>query len=372
MALAAAVLLGALIAPAWRRHVLAAASPGEATIFPRYPRPGTTAGLRFVPSPEWTGPDTLWASGRLDLRVTPRDARRIAYLDFGAPMPRDRDGAYRGRLQLPDDALAGSLTIWTGASRLPGNRPVFRIALLTADSSGKRPSLDAMEDVVMNGRGFMTGRTLSDAFARWAPGHPMRWLLTAGRSQSGTFDWLGFFTRSEHRYSRLARELDARKRVRPGELAGMAKFAYQIEEPEAASEWTDRLAREYPSSPYAFALRVDQLHAMELRGAPRDSIARALPSLDTLYALSGGRILDIYTLRTVVGNNADSATVRRWTLREARGGAFFPTVMMRGRMAFHDAELRDSVEAFSRDVLANSYLRDHAPPESWYTTLSRP
>jgi hypothetical protein len=229
-----------------------------------------------------------------------------------------------------------------------------------------------MEDAGMNEHGFMTGQALSDAFARWAPQHPMRWVVYTGPGSRGTFDWLQFFTSNERTYTRLATELDARTRVRAGGLAGMAKLAYQIEEPKAAGEWTDRLVREYPSSPYAFSLRVQQLHAMELREAPRDSIAALLPSLDSLYALSGGRIGDIYTLRTVVGNNADSATARRWALREARAGSFFPTVLMRGRMVFGDPELRDSVEAFARDVLANQFLRDHAPPESWYTELSRP
>lgn len=372
LAIAAAMLLAVLIAPIWRRRVLAAASSGEATIFPRYPRPGATVGIRFVPSTHWTGPDTLWASGRVDLRVAPNDVRRLGYIDVGGPIVRDRDGAYRGRLQLPDDALAGSLTIWTEARRVIANRPVIRLVLLTGDSSGNRPSLDAMEDAVLNERGFMTGRTLSDAFARWAPQHPLRWVVSTGPGSGEAFNWLQFFTSNERTYARLATQLDARTRVRAGELAGMAKLAYQIEEPTAAGEWTDRLVHEYPASAYAFSLRVQQLHAMELREAPRDSIAARLPSLDSLYALSGGRIGEIYTLRTVVGNNADSATARRWALREARAGSFFPTVLMRGRMVFGDAELRDSVEAFARDVLANQFLREHAPPESWYTELSRP
>ena len=372
LAIAATLLLAVLVAPIWRRHVLAAASPGEATIFPRYPRPGATVGIRFVPGTHWTGPDTLWASGRVDLRVAPGDVRRIAYIDVGGPMVRDRDGAYHGRLQLPDDALAGSLTIWTEAQRVIGNRPVIRLILLTGDSSGTRPALDAMEDAGMNEHGFMTGEALSAAFAHWAPQHPMRWVVYTGPGSHGTFDWLQFFTSNERTYARLATQLNARTRVSPGELAGMAKLAYQIEEPEAAGKWTERLVREYPSSPYAFSLRVQQLHAMELREAPRDSIAALLPSLDTLYALGGGRIGDIYMLHSVVGNNADSVTARRWTLREARGGSFFPTVFMRGRQVFKDTELVDSVEAFARDVLANQFLREHAPPESWYTTLSRP
>lgn len=90
---------------------------------------------------------------------------------------------------------------------------------------------------------------------------------------------------------------------------------------------------------------------MELRGVPRDSIARLLPSLDTLYARSGLRPSYIYNLWNVIANNGDSATTHRWTVREARAGKYFGNQFGRGRPAFSDPEVRDSAEAYAREAL---------------------
>jgi hypothetical protein len=132
----------------------------------------------------------------------------------------------------------------------------------------------------------------------------------------------------------------------------MAALAYTIEEPSLAAEWTERLIKEYPESPWSFDLRVQQMHEMELRGVSRDSIAMLLPSLDTLYARSGGRMDKLYAIRALVANVGDSATVRRWALREARAGRFYGSELYRGRGLFRDKELSDSVTAAARDVLA--------------------
>jgi hypothetical protein len=350
---AAAIVLAALVGPAWRRHVLAAAAPGQATMFPRYPRPGATVGIRFAPSADWVGGDTLWLSGLIDLRIEPRAARWPGPVSVSTPMLRDRDGAYRGRIVLPAGARSGALAIVTDPEPGPRTRRVARLLVLTADSSGERPSLDALESAVYNDRSFMAEETLYEAFTRWAPGHPMRWLVDVSRARHGPFDWLAFFTSGERRFARLTTQLNARKNVRPAELAGMAELAYSLEEPEAAAEWTNRLIREHPADPWTITLRAKQIHEMELRGAPDDSIARLIPSLDTLYALAHGSTGDLYSVIMVVRSHADSATQRRWALRAARAGSYLPSDFFGRQAMLRDPEMQDSVEAFAREVLGN-------------------
>jgi hypothetical protein len=139
----------------------------------------------------------------------------------------------------------------------------------------------------------------------------------------------------------------------------MAAFAYRLEEPEAGARWTERLIREHPEDPHALDLRVQQIHEMELRGAPRDSIAALIPSLDTLYDRAAGKVFVPYGLDALINNNADSAAKRRWLLRSARSGRYFGNDFgTPGREAFRDAELRDSITAYAREVLAHPEERD--------------
>lgn len=363
-AAAAAIVLAALLGPAWRRHVLAAAAPGEATMFPRYPRPGAAVGIRFVPAPDWVGGDTLWLTGLIDRRFRPDPGHRLGPTPAAALLLRQRDGAYRGRLVLPADALSGALTIMTGPVPGPRVKRPAKLLLLTADASGTRPSLDAMESAVYNDRSFMVEQSLGDAFARWAPGHPMRWLVDVSRAQRGPFDWLQFFTSGERRFARLTDQLNERKGVRPAELAGMATLAYRLEEPAAAAAWTERLVREHPDDPWTVDLRAQQIHEMELRSAPEDSIARLIPSLDTLYELAHGHVGDMYRVIMIVRNHADSATQRRWSLRAARAGTFLPNEFFGRRVILRDAEMQDSVEAFAREVLG-----EETTPAIWSSSI---
>lgn len=179
-------------------------------------------------------------------------------------------------------------------------------------------------------------------------------------------DWLDFFNTTERRFARLAMRLNATPSARPGELAGMATLAYRIEEPEQAAQWTERLVREYPSDPSALYMRVQEIHEMEMRGAPRDSIARLIPSLDTLYAKNGHQVRQFYPLLAVISNTRDSAAIRRWSLRQARRGEYYRNEFYGRRFMFRDHELRDSVEAGARDILAAIQ-----PSESPYSRLER-
>jgi hypothetical protein len=322
-------------------------------MYPRYPRPGSSVGILFVPSAAWSGGDTLWASAIVDLRDVPATGRRVATVAAAATLLRDRDGAYRGRLALPDAALSGVVSI-TGTSRgADFPRWVARLLLLTSNAAGDRPSLDALESAVYNDRYFMREGVLADAFARWAPGHPMRWLVDDGRRKHGTFDWLRFFDSEERRFAKLTEQLNGRRDVRPAELAGMAGLAYRIEEPGVAAEWTERLLREHPDDPWALQLRAEEIHEMELRGAPADSIAPLVPLLDSLYPTSRFGGLLAYQVALITGRYADSLTQRRWALRSARAGRYSPGYFSRRAESFNDAEFRDSAAAYARDVLAS-------------------
>jgi hypothetical protein len=353
-AAAAVVVAAVLLPPLWRRHVLSAAGPGTATMYPRYPRPGATVGIRFVPSPGWTGGDTLWVSGSIDLPGSPASGHRVASVAAATVLLRERDGSYRGRLVLPDDALSGVVSIMSASGPTGSPRWADRLVILTADSAGERPSLDALESAVYNDRYFMRPGVLADAFARWAPGHPMRWVADESRGRRAGFDWLTFFDSEERRFARLTEQLDARRDVRPAELAGMARLAYRIEEPGIAAQWTERLLREHPDDPWALDLRVSEIHQMELRGAPVDSITALVPSLDSLYPTSriGNQL--VYQIALIMSRYADSTTQRRWLLRSARAGRYFPGELLGRATLFADPQLRDSAAAFARELLASA------------------
>ena len=359
-AAAAVIVLAVLVGPMWRRHILAAAAPGRATMLPLYPKPGATVGLRFVPASNWTGGDTLWVTGVIDRRYLPEGARRLGPTPVASLLLRERDGGYRGRVTLPGDALSGALTFMTEPVAGPRTRRVAKLLVLTSDASGARPSLDAMESAVYHDRSFMVEKTLGDAFARWAPGHPMRWLVDASRARRGPFDWLQFFSSGERRFAQLTTQLNARKNVRAGELAGMAGLAYRLEEPAAAAEWTERLVREHPGDPWTVDLRAQEIHEMELREAPEDSIRRLIPSLDTLFMNAHGQVADMYRVIMIVGNHADSATQRRWALRAARAGTFLPNEFYGRQAILRDPDMQDSVVAFARGTLAVG-----TQPELW-------
>jgi len=359
-AAAVVIAVAVLLTPVWRRHLLAAASPGTAAMYPPYPRPGATVGIRFVPSPGWTGSDTLWVSGLVDLRNAPASGHRATTVAAATTLVRDQDGSFRGRLVLPDAALSGSLGIVSSPYGSIVTKWVARLTVLTSDSSGERPSLDAMESAVYNVRASTRDGTLANAFARWAPGHPMRWLLAGPRPTRGVFDWVRYFDSEEHRFARLTEQLNARHDVRPAELAGMAALAYRIEEPGSAAEWTERLLREHPDDPWALQLRAREIHEMELRGAPTDSIAALVPSLDSLYATSRLGTQLVYQIEAITNRYADSVSKRRWALRSARAGRYFPGYFSGRAEGFSDPQFRDSAAAYARDVLGSA-----AKPVPW-------
>ena len=351
VAAAAAIVVAVLAWPAWRERNLAAASPGRVTMYPRYPRAGSTVRIRFVPSPGWSGPDTLWAEGAVDLASVPGSTPRELYAALPATLVRQRDGSYAGRATVPGNSLSGVIPIMTAPPGSDQARRIAEIVLLTSDASSERPSLDAMESAVYHNRGWRVGALLAQEFARWAPDHPMRWLVSSGGQHNGPFDWLNFFDTEERRFARLTKQVNAETHPRAGELVGMIGLAYRIEEPGAAAAWTERLVREYPDNPAALDMRVAEIHQMELRRAPRDSIAAMIPSLDTLYERGSRQLIDMWTLASVVRNNADSATAHRWLVRSARAGRFMPTEL-HGPGPFVDPELRDSAEAYARDLLS--------------------
>lgn len=349
-AAAACVVFAALAWPALRHRELAAADVERLSILPRYPRAGATARVRFVPRAGTRPADTLWLEG--EVRAANSDHEES--FPIGVPVVRDGD-RYRGTLVVPVGALSGSLRLVDTHASAPNARTSGALLLLTSDAvDGDRPSLDALESAAVPDLGpWQLGDRLAAEFARWAPGHPMRWTLERVRSSGGVLDWLDYFSSKERRFARLSDALGSRKKIRPGELAGMVALAYQIEEPGLAAEWTERLLREYPGSRWSLEMRVAEIHAMELRGAPRDSILAAMPSVDSLLRSTRGLPHDHWTAQALIERYGDSTTARLWRLRQAaegdgvRGGEFT------GRQVqLADHELRDSAEAGANRRLA--------------------
>ena len=350
VAAAAVVTAVVLLWPSVRHRELAAADADRISIFPRYPRAGSTVRVRFVPPADVHPGDTLWLEG--ELRAA--NGEDLETYPIGAPLVRDRD-QYRGAFALPEGALAGSLRLVDVHAPMPKARMLGVVLMLTADASdGERPSLDALEAAAGHGLGpWPVGDRLAAEFAHWAPGHPMRWMLERVSSSGGVFDWLGYFSSKERRFARLSEALGRRKTVRAGELAGMVALAYQIEEPGLAAEWTDQLLREYPGSPWSLDVRVAEIHAMELRGAPRDSILALIPSVEALVRSTRGIPYDHWTAQALIERYADSTTVRLWRLRRAAQGNGVLGGEFTGRQVqLADPEMRDSAEVGARRWLA--------------------
>lgn len=350
VAVAATIMAVFLLWPSVHRSELAAADADRLTISPRYPRAGTTARIRFVPPAGARPADTLWLEG--ELRIADGDGWE--WFPVGVPVVRDH-GEYGGLLTLPRSALGGSLRLVEMHSSVANERTLGGLVVLASDSAnGQRPSLDALEAAASRGVGPWQSRDrIAAEFARWAPDHPMRWTLDRASSSGGMLDWLGYFTSKERRFARLTETLGRRKSVRPGELAGMVALAYQIEEPGLAAEWSERLLREYPRSPWSAAVRVAEIHAMELRSAPRDSILALIPSLDSL--LRRGRTIpdDHWTAQDLIARYEDSTAMRRWKLRMAAAGRGVQGFEFTGRQTeLADREMRDSAEAGARRSLA--------------------
>ena len=349
-AAAACVVVAALAWPALRQRELAAADAERLSILPRYPRAGSTVRVRFVPRAGTRPADTLWLEGEIHVA----NANRRESFAVGVPVVREGD-QYRGVLALPEGTLSGSLRLVDAHAAALNAGTLGALLLLTSDpADGERPSLDALESAAAHRPGpWQSADRFAAEFARWAPGHPMRWTLERVRSAGGVLDWLGYFSSKERRFARLSDALRRRKTVRAGEHPGMVTLAYQIEEPGLAAEWTDRLLREYPTSPWSLEMRVAEIHAMELRGVPRDSILAAMPSVESLLQSIRDIPYDHWTAQALIERYGDSATARLWRLRQAAEGNGLLWGEFTGRQAqLADRELRDSVEAGARRRLA--------------------
>lgn len=348
--IAAGVGLVALLWPVLSHHDLAAADTQRLTLLPRYPLPGSQVRVRFAPPVDLPPADTLWLEG--ELRVT--DGRSNEGSDdvtLGAPLV--RVGAeYRGSLALPPNAVAGTIHVVHGRWPRIGQRRLADAILLTAAPTGDRPSLDALEALADAMSGERQGELLAGEFRRWAPDHPLRWTVQHAAVRQETVDWFGFFASSERRFARLTRAMSDRKAPRAGELAGMALLAYDIEEPGLAAEWTDRLIAEHPESGWSFEMRARQVHAMELRSAPRDSIEMLARSLTGLIDHAPRSPNNPWALRGVIERSGDSVLMRRWTLHFAHRGLGGGGDLVGRRDALRDPAVRDSVEAGARATLA--------------------
>lgn len=350
-ATAAAVVAAVFLWPSNSVRELSATALEHIELSPKYPAPGGTIHVRYVPGGA-TRSDTLWLEGSVALSTTAASkARPSATMVSSAPLVRTSATEYTGTLELPTNALAATVRVVNSLGQPAVRRSSLHELILTSGPQSDRPTLDAMERATELYRFGMARQQLAESFARWAPDHPMRWALyDDSRSATSMLDWVRRFTRTERAFARLDKNLSAQHVHRVFELVGMIDLAYALEDPVAARRWTDALVAEHPDDPRALAAKARALHQMELDGVPRDSIELLLPTLDTLYVRSGGLLIDPWGVSELIRLNGDSSTVRRWHIREVRHRAWLvesrdPTLLL------EDGVLRDSAEAYAREVV---------------------
>lgn len=366
-AIAATALLVVLLWPSGERPQLSAASFERLVLSPRYPAPGSEVSIRWDAPPSVPSRDTVWLHGTL---AQDESASGLA-LDVSVPLLRSASGDYRGALAIPRSVRSGALRVAAqdGDRLVPGRATTH--LLLTGVPGADGPSLDALETATeITWGGNASGRALASAFERWAPDHPLRHLLA--RERNGLRDWLDIFSSRERTYASLDAALGGRPTLRVYETVGMIGLAYAIEEPGEAARWTARLVREHPGSPRALAAQVTAIHQLELEGIGRDSIAKLLPRLDTLYDAARGRLLDRWMLVQLVNRNADSATAYRWRLRWVRAGLYPTGAEGEGALLqwMLDPAASDSAEAEARERLTgtrvvSSFSDPFARPRSY-------
>jgi hypothetical protein len=351
---AASVVIAAILL--WRSQSvphLSAAGLERLVLTPAYPAPGSTIRVRYIPG-VLPKADTLWLEADVALTVASASkVRPLATAYTAVRLTRTAAGEYSGTLVLPGNALAAVVDVVDSLGRPAVARSSLRELVLTSGSSGDRPTLDAMERASELRLGTAR-QQLAESFVRWAPDHPLRWALSEdSHPGGGILDWVRRFTRTERAFARLDKAMSGRMHHSVSELRGMIALGYALEDPVAARRWTDVLIAEHPDDPHALAARASAIHQMELDGVPRDSIATLLPSLDTLYVRSGGLLVDRWAVAQLIGRYGDSATVRRWQLRQSRGA--LPFVMNPDALEWlKDVEIRDSAEANARELLTSS------------------
>jgi hypothetical protein len=356
-AVATIAVVSALLWPSRATRDLLAASPDRLVLSPTRPTAGSRIDVRFIPGTHEVTRDTLWLAVTIAYAPGVSTGRGVeGGEDFRYALLRSAAGDFRASFDLPIEAAAAVVDVGDLRGRPLVANSALRQVLVTSTSVGGRPRLDALERASALRLGFAR-QQLATEFTRWAPDHPLRYVLADdGQPSSSILDWVRRFTMRQRTLGRLDEALRARTRHRAFELLGMIDLAYALEEPGIARYWTDVLVREHPEEPRTLLARTRALHQMELDGTPRDSIAALLPLLDTLYVRSGGRLIDAWAISSLVRNVGDSASVRRWMLREIRGGAIF-SYRRAGFDMLKDAELADSAAAWARETIA----RRHAP-----------
>ena len=345
-------VIAALLWPSGSTRELRAASPDRLLLSPARPTAGSRIDVRFVPGAHDVTRDTLWLAVAIAYAPGVSNRRGTeAGEEFTYPLLRSAAGDFRGTFDLPAGTAAAVVDVGDLRGRPLVANSAVRQVVLTSTSVGGRPGLDALERASVLRLGVAREQLVAE-FARWSPNHPLRYALADdGQPSSSILDWVRRFTMRQRTLGRLDEALRGRARHRAFELLGMIDLAYALEEPGIARYWTDALVREHPEEPRALLARTRALHQMELDGTPRDSIAVLLPSLDTLYVRSGGRLIEPWAISSLVRNAGDSADVRHWMLREVRGGAVL-SYQRAGFDLLKDSELADSAAAWARETIA--------------------
>jgi hypothetical protein len=368
LALGATMLLTMLaIVALWPRPAsLQAAGPSRLTFSPARPVPGGELRVRYQPLAADPKVERLVLVGRF-ARPAGLNPSRSGYRgrahdqladSLGELVP-TADGSYVGRIRLPADFLAVSLTVLDprrDGLDIDGAAPWMVIGG-APDGTPSLASYLAAQDTrtawLYNGWRSLPrqGVDVADSLKRYFPAHPAGWAFTQSYGMSrGRFDLLRFFESAERKYAAMNDALWPQPSLDAERLHDMVAFARTIDEPWEAVRWAGRLAAQHPEDSRALADLAVSLHEIELRPTPAvgDSIRRWLPVLDQAYRrgpVPNAGYVDALHLAVRYG---DSSTRALWTGRETANVAIANVWAMTARLAVDSADQ------------ARSQLRRHA------------
>ena len=329
---AAAIIVAVLFIPNPWGRLEAGSRVGRWQVAPAWPVAGQRVAVRYTPP--------------ADLALEPRlvlvggGARRFGAMTTGnyrdglvdslATLDRGTDGSYGGRFTWPDSTSALVLTLLgrerpARSSVLSPDGPVRRrtvpATLVVSGDAHGRPSLAALTFATTLWPGHeVTAYSPADTLIRYFPSEPIGYASARPRARRRLLDDLvEYFTRGERQYLRFDRRFAAASAISADHEVAMVTFANRIDEPAEASKWARRLAVDHGDDPRALDVYAQLLSAALARPGTVDSVRRALPLADSLWARNGHRLLStgIVAVAATVG---DTTAAYRWMERAVVGG----------------------------------------------------
>jgi hypothetical protein len=328
--LAAAVIVAlVLLVPRSREVLQAGQQTGRWQFTPARPSPGQRVAVRYLPSVDDTLDSTVMVLGGADYRYGSlmTGIYRRGLLDSIGVLVRQRDGAYVGQIAFgPDSSVLMLMLSRMGGLRMtsvmsPEGRLRSRlipVAILVAGDASGRPLLAALTRAAEFWYGGSeTGYSVSDTLIKYYPAEPIGFATRAERASHRLLDDLiGFFRSGEREYFRFDRRFMVERGVSAEHELAMVVFANRIAEPAEVEKWVRRLVAEHPDDPRTLVVFANMLGSALARPNTVDTVRRALPIAETLYARNGGRVLD-GEIASIASRVGDTATYQRWTVRTA-------------------------------------------------------